>query len=123
MSIKNISSNPVYLIILFITIFMFVSFKGCTKDSKNPIIDDDRVEIFTKAPDPTKVITIITSTGGELNVIGNNVLLKVDSENVDIEIVKSIIEDTEGELVGQIPVLGIYQAEYQFSTSSELVPK
>ena len=120
MSIKIFKSSHICSIILFLTIFIFFSFKGCTKDSKNPIIDDDQNSVFTKAPDSTKVITIETSSGGKLRVMGNNVLIKVDSENVDNEIVKSIIEETEGELVGQIPMLGIYQAEYRFSTSSEL---
>lgn len=121
MYLKSSKSDINYSIILLLILFLsYFSFKGCTKDSENPIIDDDQNSIFTKAPDPTKVITIETSNGGKLRVIGNNVLIKVDSEKVDSETIKSIIEETGGELVGQIPMLGIYQAEYPFSTASEL---
>jgi hypothetical protein len=123
MSIKNISSNLAYLIILFITIFMFFSFKGCTKDSKNPIIEDetDPTEVFFKNSKPEEIITIETSTGGELDVIGNNILISVDVGNIERDEIKIIIEETGGELVGQFPAIGLFQAEYQFSTGTELM--
>lgn len=102
---------------------MFFSFKGCTKDSKNPIIEDeeDQTTVFFKNSEPEDVITIETSTGGELNVIGNNVLISVDPGNIDPDGIKTIIEETGGELVGQFPAIGMYQAEYPFSTETELM--
>lgn len=123
MSIKNFLGNPTYPIIFLLTIFMFFSFKGCTKDSKNPIIEDeeDQTTVFFKNSEPEDIITIETSTGGELNVIGNNVLISVDPENIDPDGIKAIIEETGGELVGQFPAIGMYQAEYPFSTETELM--
>lgn len=103
---------------------MFFSFKGCTKDSKNPIIEDEednQTTVFFKESEPEDVITIETSTGGELNVIGNNVLISVDPGNIDPDGIKTIIEETGGELVGQFPAIGMYQAEYPFSTETELM--
>lgn len=123
MSIKNFLGNPTYSIIFLLTIFMFFSFKGCTKDSKNPIIEDeeDQTTVFFKGSDSEDIITIETSTGGELSVIGNNILISVDHESVDTDEIRAIIEETGGELVGQFPAIGMYQAEYPFSTGTELM--
>lgn len=123
MSIKKFISNPAYSIILFLTIFMFFSFKGCTKESKNPIIEDDndQTTVFFKDYEDEDIITIETSTGGELSVIGNNVLISVDPENIDPDGIETIIEETGGELVGQFPAIGMYQAEYPFSTENKLM--
>lgn len=122
MSIKNFLGNPAYSTILFLIIFMFFSFKGCTKDSKNPIKDDkeDQSTVFSKPVDPTKIITVETASGGKMQVVGNIILVKTNIVTADIEELKIKIEQTGGELVGQIPNLGIYQVEYPFSTESEL---
>lgn len=121
---KNSKSEINYSIILLLILFLsFFSFKGCTKESKNPIIDDedDQSTVFFKDSEDEDVITIETSTGGKLSVIGNNVLISVDPEKVDPDGMKAIIEETGGELVGQFPAIGMYQAEYPFSTGTELM--
>lgn len=124
MLIKIFKNNPKLPLIAFLTILLLLIFYiGCTKESKNPIIEDEdnQTTVFFKSSEPEDIITIETSTGGELSVIGNNVLISVEPENIDAGGIKSIIEETGGELVGQFPAIGMYQAEYPFSTETELM--
>ncbi len=124
MLINTFKNNPKLPLITFLTMLLLLIFYiGCTKESKNPIIEDedDQSTVFFKDSEPEDVITIETSTGGELSVIGNNILISVVNESVDIDGIKTIIEETGGELVGQFPAIGMFQAEYPFSTGTELV--
>lgn len=124
MLINIFKNNPKPSLITFLTILLLLIFYiGCTKESKNPIIEDDedQTTVFFKDYEDEDIITIETSTGGELSVIGNNVLISVDHESVDTDGINAIIEETGGELVGQFPAIGMYQAEYPFSTETELM--
>ena len=111
--------SRLFLLIILIAILPIFS---CTEEPNNPIGDDNdnSDEVYFKETDSDKTITVTTSTGGDKKVVGNNIIISVDSGAVDRDRVKSIIEETGGELVGQFKNIGMYQAEYPFWTETEL---
>ncbi|MFP4548681.1 MAG: hypothetical protein ACLFQM_11165 [Fidelibacterota bacterium] len=100
-----------------ILILSFILFSSCSKDTKNPV-KEEYEDVYTKAYDQEKVIRVESG----LKVVGNQVVIRF-SEEIDPESAEMTIINSGGELVGQIPALGLFQAEYNFHNEEELNDK
>src|SRR6056297_6135 len=102
-----------YLFLIMLNFFLILIF-SCSKESKNPV-KEEFDDVFTKSYDQEGVIRVESG----LKVVGNQVVIRF-SEEVDPESAELTIINSGGELVGQIPALGLFQAEYNFHNEEEL---
>ncbi len=100
-----------------VLILSLILFSFCSKDTKNPV-KEEYEDVYTKAYDQEKVIRVESG----LKVVGNQVVIRF-SEDVEPESAELTIINSSGELVGQIPALGLFQAEYAFHNEQELNDK